>query len=112
MISLLINRPGANRYPLTIDIDCVTDVSGPANMEQNMLYRLAESSVSLAHAIMMVSASDLALRQVNKAMNDRLVIYHRSRALILLNEAIRDVQSSGTLETLATTAVLACHEVC
>jgi len=112
VISLLAGRPGANRYPLTMDIDSVADVSGPANVEQNMLYRLVESSASLAHAIMMVSASDLALQQVDKAMNDRLVIYHKSRALALLNEAIRNVQSSGTLETLATAAVLACHEVC
>lgn len=111
MISLLADRPRASRYPLMVDIDSIADVSN-ADFEQNLLYRLAESSASLAHAIMMVSASDLALRQVNKATSDRLVIYHKSRVLALLNEAIQDVQSSGSLETLATAAVLACHEVC
>lgn len=111
MLSLLAKRPGADHYPLMVDIDSSIDLSGPDNPGQNLLYRLAESSASLAHAIMMVSASDLALRQVNKATSERLVIYHKSRALSLLNEAIRDVQSSGSLETLATAAVLACHEV-
>lgn len=111
MISLLAKRLGADRYPLTIDIDSSAGISGPVNVEQNLLYRLAEGSASLAHAIMMVSASDLALRQVNKATSERLVIYHKSRALALLNESIRVVQSSGSLETLATAAVLACHEV-
>lgn len=111
MISLLAKRLEADRYPLMVDIDSSADVPGPANVEQNLLYRLAEGSASLAHAIMMVSASDLALRQVNKATSERLVIYHKSRALALLNEAIRNIQSSGTLETLATAAVLACHEV-
>jgi hypothetical protein len=112
MISLLADRPGASRYPLMVDIDSSEDISGDANHEQNLLYRLAENSASLTHAIMMVSASDLALRQINKATSDRLVIYHKSKALTLLNEAIQDVQSSGSLETLATAAVLACHEVC
>jgi hypothetical protein len=111
MISLLAKRLEADRYPLMVDIDSSADVPGPANVEQNLLYRLAEGSASLAHAIMMVSASDLALRQVNKATSARLVIYHKSRALALLNEAIRDIQSSGSLETLATAAILACHEV-
>lgn len=112
MISMLARRLGADRYPLMIDIDSSADVSGPFNVEQNLLYRLAEGSASLAHAILMVSASDLALRQVNKATSERLVIYHKSRALALLNEAIQSFQSSGSLETLATAAVLACHEVC
>lgn len=111
MISLLAKRIGADRYPLMVDIDSSTDVPGPVNVEQNLLYRLAEGSASLAHAIMMVSASDLALRQVNKSTSERLVIYHKSKALALLNEAIQDVQSSCSLETLATAAVLASHEV-
>jgi hypothetical protein len=112
MISLLAKRLGADQYPLMIDIDSSATVSDPFNVEQNLLYRLAEGSASLAHAILMVSASDLALRQVNKATSERLVIYHKSRALALLNEAIQSFQSSGSLETLATAAVLACHEVC
>jgi hypothetical protein len=111
MISLLAKRLGADRYPLMVDIDSSATVPSPVNMEQNLLYRFAEGSASLAHAIMMVAASDLALRQVNKSTSERLVIYHKSKALALLNETIRDVQSSGSLETLATAAVLACHEV-
>ena len=111
MISVLAKRDGADRYPLMIDIDSSAVISSPFNVEQNLLYRLAESSKSLAHAILMVSASDLALRQMDKATSERLVIYHKSRALALLNEAIQTVQSSGSLETLATAAVLACHEV-
>ena len=111
MISLLVKRLGADQYPLMIDIDSSADISDPFNVEQNLLFRLAEGSASLAHAILMVSASDLALRQVNKATSERLVIYHKSRALVLLNEAIQNIQSSGSLETLASAAVLACHEV-
>lgn len=114
MISLLTQRPSAFKHPLSIDIDSDDTAEGNAslpNRPPNPLFELAQHSPVLAHALLMVSASDLALRQVNKVANDHRVIHHKAKALSLLNETIRDVADVKYQVVLSTIAVLACHEV-
>ena len=114
MISVLVQRPAASDFPFSLDLD--SEESGQhsrstRNRRQNEIYQLAEQFPALAHAICMIAASDLALRQINKPFNDHQVIYHRSKALLLLNRAIANLQESQWPATLATIAVLASHEV-
>jgi hypothetical protein len=110
MISLLANRPDAEIYPFSIDINSPAEFPDP-DVGGNVLFRLAEGSASLAHALLTVSASHLALRQINKPRNDQQVLHHRSRALELLKNAIQHAGNGGSLEAMATAAVLASHEV-
>ena len=112
MISLLANRPSAENYPFSIDIDSAEDLNqdyGAKNAVQNQFYRLAESSSMLTHAFLMVSASHLATLGNENAT--RQAIGHKSKALELLNEAIKGLPAHNYLETLATVAILASHEV-
>ena len=115
MISLLANRPSAENYPFFIDIDSVGDLNqdyGAKNVGQNQFYRLAESSSMVTHALLMVSASHLAtLDNENATTKTRQAINHKSKALELLNEAIKGLPTHNYLETLATVAILASHEV-
>lgn len=115
MISLLANRPSAKNYPFFIDIDSVEDLNqdyGAKNVVQNQFYRLAESSSMVTHALLMVSASHLAtLDNENATTKTRQAINHKSKALELLNEAIKGLPAHNYLETLATVAILASHEV-
>jgi hypothetical protein len=115
MISLLANRPSAENYPFSIDIDSAEDLNqdyGAKNAVQNQFYRLAEGSSMLTHAFLMVSASHLAtLGNENATTRTRQAISHKSKALELLNEAIKGLPAHNYLETLATVAILASHEV-
>jgi hypothetical protein len=115
MISLLANRPSAEKYPFFIDIDSAEDLNqdcGAKNAVQNQLYRLAKSSSMLTHALLMVSASHLAtLENDNTTTQARQAIDHKSKALELLNEVIKGLPEHNYLETLATVAILASHEV-
>jgi hypothetical protein len=115
MISLLANRPSAENYPFFIDIDSVEDLDqdyGAKNAVQNQLYRLAERSSMLTHALLMVSASHLAtFKSENATTKTRQAIDHKSKALELLNEAIKGLPAHNYSETLATVAILASHEV-
>ena len=110
MISLLASRPDAELYPFSIDIDSPAEFPDP-DVDNNKLFQLADGSACLAHALLTVSASHLALRQINKARNERQLLYHKSRALELLKEAIEDADISDGLEATITAAVLASHEV-
>jgi hypothetical protein len=110
MISLLSARLDAEMYPFSIDIDSPAEFPDP-DVSSNALFQLAERSASLAHALLTVSASHLALRQIDKPRNDRLVLHHRSRALELLKNAIQHAGNAGSLEAMATAAVLASHDV-
>ena len=114
MISVLVQRPAASDFPFSLDLD--SEETGPRGQSasyryENEIFQLAEQFPALAHAICMISASDLALRQINKPFNDHQIIFHRSKALLLLNRAIANLQESQWLATLATIAVLASHEV-
>jgi hypothetical protein len=115
MISLLANRPSAENYPFFVDIDSGEDFNEhdkPKNGVQNQFYRLAESSSMLTHALLMVSASHLAtLENEHATTNTRQAINHKSKALESLNEAIEGLPTHNYLETLATVAILASHEV-
>lgn len=115
MISLLAGRPDAEQYPFFVDIDSVADLQqdyGAQSAAPREFYRLAEGSSMLAHALLMVSASQLAiLEPVDAIQRTRQAIDHKSKALQLLNEAIKDVPADNYVETLATIAVLASHEV-
>jgi Fungal specific transcription factor domain len=115
MISLLANRPSAEIYPFFIDIDCVEDrvpEYGVQSAEQSEFYRLAEASPMLAHALLMASASHLALIEPEDAsLRTRQAIDHKSKALQLLNEAIKGLPADKYVQILATIAVLASHEV-
>ena len=115
MISLLSNRPSAENYPFFVDVDCDEDVNpeyGTKNAVQSELYRLAEGSSMLAHALLMVSASHLAIIEPGDGTaRTRQAIDHKSKALQLLNEAIKGLPGDNYLDTLATIAVLASHEV-
>jgi hypothetical protein len=115
MISLLANRPSAENYPFFVDIDSAEDLSqdyGTESAVQSEFYRLAENSSMLAHALLMVSASHLAILEVeDAATRTRQAIDHKSKALELLNETIKSLPGNNYLETLATIAVLASHEV-
>jgi hypothetical protein len=115
MISLLANRPSAENYPFFIDVDSVEDLDegyGANNAVQSEFYRLAEGSSMLAHALLMVSASHLAILEIeDAATRTRRAIDHKSKALQLLNEAIKGLPAENYMETLATIAVLASHEV-
>lgn len=110
MVSLLANRPDAEIYPFSIDIDSPAEFPDP-DSGGNVLFQLAGSSASVAHAIMTVSASHLALRQINKSRNERQVLHHKSRALKLLKDAIQHAGNGSSLEAMTTAAVLASHEV-
>jgi len=115
MISLLANRPSAENYPFFIDIDSAEDLNqdyGAKNAVPNQFYQLAEGSSMLTHALLMVSASHLAtLGNENATTKTRQAIGHKSKALELLNEAIKGLPAHNYLETLATVAILASHEV-
>jgi hypothetical protein len=115
MISLLANRPSAENYPFFIDVDSAEDLNQNCrakNVAQNQFYRLAESSSMLTHAFLMVSASHLAtLENENATTRTRQAMDHKSKALELLNEAIKGLPAHNYLETLATVAILASHEV-
>jgi hypothetical protein len=115
MISLLANRPSAENYPFFIDIDSAKDFNQSyraKNVVQNQFYRLAESSSMLTHAFLMVSASHLTtFENENATTKSRQAIDHKSKALELLNEAIKGLPARNYLETLATVAILASHEV-
>ena len=115
MISLLANRPSAENYPFFVDVDSAEDVNpdhGAKHAEDSEFYRLAEGSSMLAHALLMVSASHLALVEPeDAATRTRQAINHKSKALQLLNEATKGLPGNNYLETLATIAVLASHEV-
>jgi hypothetical protein len=115
MVSLLANRPSAKNYPFFIDIDCIEDRiqdDGAQDAEQNEFYRLAEASSMLSHALLMVSASHLAvIEPEDVALRTRQAIDHKSKALQLLNEAIKGLPADHCVEVLATIAVLASHEV-
>ena len=115
MISLLSNRPSAENYPFFVDVDCDEDVNqeyGTKNAVQSELYWLAEGSSMLAHALLMVSASHLAIIESGDGTaRTRQAIDHKSKALQLLNEAIKGLPGDNYLDTLATIAVLASHEV-
>src|SRR5271170_4606303 len=94
MISLIVQRPHASKYPLGVDIDSEDQMEQRASSSdraQNLIFQLAQQSPALAHALLMISASDLAFRQINKATNDHQVILHKAKALFLLNEAIREL---------------------
>jgi hypothetical protein len=112
MTSLLANRPSAENYPFSIDIDSAEDLNqdyGAKDAVQNQFYRLAESSSMLTHAFLMVSASHLAALGNENAT--RQAIGHKSKALELLNEATKGLPAQNYLETLATVAILASYEV-
>jgi hypothetical protein len=115
MTSLLANRPSAENYPFFVDIDSAEDLNedyGAGSAVQSEFYRLAENSSMLAHALLMVSASHLAILEVeDAATRTRQAIDHKSKALELLNETIKGLPTNNYLETLATIAVLASHEV-
>jgi hypothetical protein len=115
MISLLANRPSAELYPFFIDIDCVEDriqEYGVQNAEQSEFYQLAEASPMLAHALLMASASHLALTEPeDTSLRTRQAIDHKSKALQLLNEEIKGLPADKYVQILATIAVLASHEV-
>ena len=114
MISIIVQKPGSAAFPFSIDVDREYDGSYTPDFEQresNQILRLAEHFPALGHALCMIAASDLALRQIKKPINDHQVIYHRSRALLLLNTAIAEFEPSAWLHILATIAVLASHEV-
>jgi hypothetical protein len=115
MISLLANRLSAENYAFFIDIDCVEDRThgyGAQNAEQSEFYRLAEASSMLSHALLMVSASHLAIIEPeNTALRTRQAIDHTSKAIQLLNGAIESLPADKYVEILATVAVLASHEV-
>ena len=114
MISLLASRPSAERYPFYIDIES-TEKPGAEHeagtSPQNKLYQLAEISPLLAHALLMVSASHVALQHGNDVSNDQGAIHHKGLVLQLLNEAIKELQTANRLETLASIAILASFEV-
>ena len=114
MISLVANRPRAERYPFFIDIDSVEQPNHAQlndAFSNNQLYELAIGSPALAHALLMIGASHLAISNGNDAASDPEVIYHKQQALQLLSEAIRGLPNENYLESLATIAVLASHEV-
>ena len=115
MISLLANRLSAENYPFFIDIDCVEDGAhghGAQNGQQSEFYRLAEASSMLSHALLMVSASHLAIIEPeNAALRTRQAIDHTSKAIQLLNGAIESLPADKYVEILATVALLASHEV-
>ena len=115
MLSLLVNRPSAEKYPFFVDIDSVEDHDldyRAKDAVQGDFYRLAEDSPMLAQALLMVSASHLAIMEPeDAATRTRQAIDHKSKALQLLNEAIKGLPGDNYLETLATIAVLASHEV-
>jgi hypothetical protein len=115
MISLLANRLSAENYPFFIDIDCVEDGAnghGAQNGQQSEFYRLAEASSMLSHALLMVSASHLAIIEPeNAAFRTRQAIDHTSKAIQLLNGAIESLPADKYVEILATVALLASHEV-
>ena len=102
-----INVPKGPIYEYDVAID------PPVNNKRlkRRIFQLAEQFPALSHALCMIAASDLALRQVNKALNDHQVIYHRSKALLLLNQAIETLTQPLWPATVATIAVLASHEV-
>jgi hypothetical protein len=115
MISLLANRPLAINYPFFVDVDSVADLNidyGASHELRSEFHLLAEGSAMLAHALLMVSASHLAIIEPeDAATRNRQAINHKSSALQLLNVAIKDLPGKAYLETLATIAVLASHEV-
>lgn len=115
MVSLIANRPSADNYPLFVDIDSVDDLNqdyGAESVVQSEFYRLAEGSPMVAHVLLVVSASHLAiLESENAAARTRQAIDHKSKALALLNEAIKGLPADNYLEALAAIAVLASHEV-
>ena len=114
MISIIVQRPGSAAFPFAIDVDRERGGLNTPETEQresNQILRIAEKFPALGHALCMIAASDLALRQIKKPINDHQVIYHRSRALLLLNKAIAEFEPSAWLCILATIAVLASHEV-
>jgi hypothetical protein len=115
MVSFLANRVSAENYPFFIDIDCAEDRThgyGAHNAEQSEFNRLAEASSMLSHALLMVSASHLAIIEPeHTALRTRQAIDHTSKAIQLLNGAIESLPADKYVEILATVAVLASHEV-
>ena len=113
MISLLAGRPFAENYLFHIDIDSAEqhDDGRTNRFADNQLYQLAQHSPSVAHALLMVSASHLATIEGVHASSDRRVIYHKDRALQFLADGIQNLPAKNFLEILATIAILASHEV-
>lgn len=114
MISLLAGRPFADHYPLFVDIESPEqhdDDPTTSGFAENELYQLAQRSPMVAHALLMASASHLRSTEGDPAVADRQVIFHKDHALQLLKEAIKDLPAENYLETLATIAILASHEV-
>ena len=114
MISLLADRSVSKRYAFCIDIDDrgTPDINEDApSKATSLLFRLAEDSSSLAHALLMVAASHLSVQQDGK-INSHEVVHHKGLALSFLNDAVQQLPHSNYYECLATVAVLASHEVC
>lgn len=114
MISLIANRPSAEHYPFFADIESnhrFELTHGTEAIEHNELYQLAQRSPPLAHALLMISSSHLASTEADHTSQDGGANFHKDRALQLLNEDIKTLPTENYLETLATIAVLASHEV-
>jgi hypothetical protein len=114
MISIISNRPSAETFPFFVDIDShFAGQSGPGaeQFTSNPLYQLAERSPSLAHALLMVCASQIAIRNGQDICRDAATIYHKDCALQLLNGSTNALPAQSWREVLATIAVFASYEV-